>query len=308
MHQQKRQPSERHGTTLCNTLWTGNIMSIKKVFVSSVEGGYLIEADYSQLEIYILAHITKCPKLLEDLLSGVDLHVLRAAELAGAVYEEYYAAYEARKAFAVAGRTLAKQLSFQLQYGSAAKGMSNKLGIAYSVAEAFINNYYTRYPEIKQWQDNLLREVKKNRKPGGIGNPLGTSQITSITGRIYSFKEYESEYYSPGFMPTEVKNYLVQGLATGDVVPHMLGVLRRELLGWQTYEPKLIGTVHDSILIDTCTDSLEEVMWIAKHVAGILYLTPTHISEAFNIDFNIPLPFTIKVGLTWDDMKEIDYK
>jgi len=280
-------------------------MSIKRVFTSATEGGYLLEADYSQLEIYILAYHTKCPQLLEDLLSGVDRHIVAAAELANIPYEEYYAAYEAGKATAIAGRTLAKAQSFRLQYGAGAKSMSETLGIPYATAEAYINNYYARYPEIKEWQDALLKQVKGARKPGKMGNPLGTAQVRSCTGRVYTFREHASEYYAPGFMPTEVKNYLVQGLATGDIVPHMLGVLRKELIAHGDCKTKLIGTVHDSILFDTNTPILEDTLYVAKMLSSVLRNTPTYISEAFGIDFDVPLPFTIKQGFDWDNMKEV---
>jgi len=271
---------------------------IKKHFTSRFPDGYLLEADYSQLEIYVLAYLSGDIQLKADLLNGVDLHSQAAERLFG-------------RNFTAEDRKTAKQLSFQLQYGSGAKAMSIKNGIPISLAKKFIAQYYERYPGVAVYQNKLLeqvkasREVSEERTEGGF--PRGVGKYQSETGRIFVFKEYDSpsfmqekgEYTS--FKPTEIKNYGVQGFAGGDIVLTVLGRLFRDLKS-KAYNQDvlLINTIHDSILLDIKDVGM---MPIAKSLVRYhMQSAPNYLKEDYGIDFDLPLKVEFKAGKNWAEM------
>lgn len=270
---------------------------IKDVFVSRYPDGVLIEIDFDQLEIAALAILSKDPQLISDLRDKIDIHRRNAADLFN------------KPLGLVRGdeRKIAKQLSFQLQYGAGAKSMAEKLGLPEKLCERFIDNYYRTYPGVKAWQDSNIRWVKSNRKASSDG--LGTSVLPSDTGRCYVFKE-ENNPYKPGttsFRPTVIKNYPVQGFATGDIVPHMLGELYmaiKEFNATHGYgrEVLLINTIHDSYLLDCPGVIVDDTIRLCH---AVLDKTSDTIAEYFGLEeFPIKLGISIKIGDNWGAMKD----
>ena len=261
-----------------------------------------MEVDYSQLEIFALAHLTGDRVLAEDLLSGKDLHIMRAAQLFSLP----------ESLVTKAQRRTAKSLSFQLQYGAGAKSMSVALKISQSMCQDFIDQYYARYPDVKVYQDNLIDKVASLRKPTSSHTPLGytvgRASIKTKTGRCYVFREYDNPFYvassyslgrPTNFSPTQIKNYPVQGFATGDIVPLVLGEVYHTIVPYHE-EVKLINTVHDSILLDLREDMCHTIGSLVKQV---MEDAPRMLKNTFDIDFNLPLNVEIKVGKTWSNMK-----
>ena len=193
---------------------------ILKHYTSRFPDGYLLEVDFSQLEILVLAFLSGDEQLRKDLLSGADLHTISAQKLFGVSKPSDKQ------------RKIAKMLSFQLQYGSGAKNMAQSNGIPEATAKKFIENYYDRYPGVKKYQDDMIKKVEANRTPSSertkLGRPAGVSEVRSLTGRRYTFKEQDAPEWSArdaSFSPTQIKNYPTQGFATGDIVPLALGKL-----------------------------------------------------------------------------------
>jgi DNA polymerase I-like protein with 3'-5' exonuclease and polymerase domains len=285
-------------------------MNIKECFTSRFEGGYLIEADFSQLEVVGLAILTGDKQLMEDIREGRDMHCISASFLSGEKYEDIYTKYKAGDAKYATLRKSAKQPSFQLQYGSGAKSMSDSCKLPLKTCQEFIDNYYTRYSGVKQWQEDIANTVENGRKPSGRhtkgGFPAGESTIVTATGRRYTFMEYDAPMFMhrkgtmTSFSPTEIKNYPVQGFATGDIVPHMLGVIYRELLGSRIHKDCLmVNTIHDSVLFDCKAEVLAEA---CKMIYTIMCNTSETIAEFFNINIPLPLKCSIEVGYTWYEM------
>jgi len=212
-------------------------------------------------------------------------------------------------------RKIAKQLSFQLQYGAGASSMAKKNGIPIELAKKFIKNYYARYPRVKRFQQETIEEIKKNRKLSQQrttkGNPAGISTLKSETGRRYTFIEQDAPDYSlhtgvtTSFSPTQAKNYLVQGFATADIVPMILGKLYRHLCKWPVEEQILmVNTVHDSVLFD-CETRLAAEQW-AKHAKRIMESAPLYLKQVFDITFDLPLNVNIEIGRDWMNMKPLN--
>lgn len=276
--------------------------SVKKYFISRYTDGMIMEVDYSQLEIVVLAHLSQDEQLIQDIKDGIDMHTVRAAEMfripESAVTKDQ--------------RTLAKRFSFQLQYGSGAKNMAEKNGTTVETAQAFIDAYYRRYPQVKNWQEEVKMEVLSNRtmstKKTPQGRPAGVSVIQSETGRLYTFTETDAPDWmrrwgtartNTSFKPTELKNYMVQGTATGDIVPMMLGKVYRWLISSE-YADKacLINTVHDSIVLDVQADVC---YYIGVELKKILQDAPKYYENIFGYKFTLPLNVEVTCGKNWQD-------
>jgi len=206
-----------------------------------------------------------------------------------------------------------KRLSFGLVYGAGAYTLSENAGCSLSDARKFIKVFYGRYPQVKIWHDegmekaNKCRIVTKEHDPTS-GLPIGKYVMHTETGRRYVFKEYYNERKKDvSFSPTELKNYPVQGFATGDVVPFMVGYIVTELTASPVFREKAlpIMTVHDSMLFDvheTILDSFVEKCYNA------LKNTTKKMEETFGLSIPITLDVGCKVGLNWQDMTEKEMK
>jgi DNA polymerase I len=286
--------------------------NIKDYFISRYYYGTLMEFDYSQLEIIALAILSNDSVLKSDIFSGTDLHTVRAAQMFRKK-EEHVTKEE---------RRIAKVFSFQLQYGSGAKNMAADQGVSVALAQSFIDGYYDRYPDVKIWQDNNLRDVVSSRRPSqklaedGRGT-IGFGYLVSPTGRRYVFYEdmvHKHQGFNGGvgskykFSPTKIKNYPVQGFATADIVPIMLGEVFSLLNTTEFFpiKPLLINTVHDSILIDVDTNDPETLKFFGGKVKEKLESAPAIMKELFNINITLPLKVDVEFGKTWGSMKKLD--
>jgi DNA polymerase I-like protein with 3'-5' exonuclease and polymerase domains len=283
---------------------------IRECFTSRHEGGLLLEADYSQLEIIALAHLSGDPQMYNDIKTGVDLHTVRAAQM--------YKVLE--KQVTPQQRQIAKVFSFQLQYGSGAKNMAESCKVDVAMAKEFIRLYYGRYPRVKEWQDEVAAEYAARRRPSTRVTPngvtAGRSHHLSVTGRRYVMYEDDNPYFgqnkwgneiqsATNFSPTKMKNYPVQGFATGDIVPMMLGEVFKWLKAdkrWTKY--KMINTVHDSILFDIPALEGTNHAIFAAELKMLLESAPLHLKNYFNINFDLPLKVDIKTGKNWGKMKQ----
>lgn len=176
---------------------------IKEAFDSRFPNGVILNTDLSSAEVIALAILSNDANLIEDILSGRDMHKHFASLLFNITMEQVTKAQ----------RTLVKKFTFALQYGSGAKGLAAKNGTTVEVAQKFIDNYYGRYQGVAKWQAMVAEEVQKSRimtdRKGKAGYPLGMGQFESVTGRVYTFWEQESKWGNPSFKPTEMKNYPV---------------------------------------------------------------------------------------------------
>lgn len=276
---------------------------IKSCFISRFPEGVLLEADFSQLEIVGLAVLSGDDVLKDDIMSGRDMHRTRAAELF--LIDESEVTDKQR--------TLAKRLSFQLQYGAGAKSMAEKNEIDIKIAKRFIENYYSRYKRVKEWQTEVAEAVKESRSPTGMhtaaGFPKGVGVYQSDTGRLYKFFEYDppAGFYSkePNFSPTEMKNYPVQGFATADIMALYRAKVYRRLLGDEDlfYNCLTINTVHDSIMFDCRNrEAAGSLMVVLEEEAAKI---PAYLASLWSIHTNLEFKIECKIGPTWAAMKKL---
>ena len=148
------------------------------------------------------------------------------------------------------------------------------------------------------------RQATNDLNEDGFKEKFRTYVHQTETGRKYCFSEYYNEdswsTRTYNFSPTEFKNYPVQGLATGDIVPMMLGVIFRQLIGRD--DVKMVNTVHDSLMFDVKSDSSDAFI---TEITTILKCTHMYFEETFKIPLALKLNAGASVGKNWFDMKEL---
>lgn len=281
---------------------------IKHCFRSRFVNGSLMQFDYSQLEVRVLAFLSGDEVLKRDLADGVDLHCMAGQFLSAIPYEELRRKYLAGDAAATSIRKQAKACAFLTQYGGGAGALASGTGLNIERCRHFLKQYYLRYSGVKLWQDKVMELVKKHSTPSKIiikGQQARMSRINSRTSRRYTFYEQEAPAFlksrgvNLSFSPTQAKNYPVQGLATGDIVPMMLGRLNRFL--WEHYpQVVLVNTIHDSVILDIPRDVRQ--LQIASDVRALLESAPAVLHQVFGVRFDVALPVDIEVGKDWGNL------
>lgn len=294
VHPNMNMVSTKTGRLSCNKPNIQNqttIGGIKKSYVSRFVNGKLVEMDFSQLEMVGLAIVSNDKQLMKDITDGVDTH----SELYRAMYG-VLPTKDQRKAF--------KPLTFGLVYGAGAKTLAEQGSCSVADAKKFIEVFYNRYKGVKLWHDSMLKLADTNKslttKHTPKGFPMHAYLHRMPTGRMYVFHEYDNEWKkTTSFSPTELKNWPIQGFSTGDIVPHMVGVIVD--LIYKTGMDKYIlpiMTVHDSILFD----------WDGEHDFDVASIKAAlnRTSEIIKEYYGIKMPVMLSVGETsgpnWGDM------
>jgi DNA polymerase I len=268
---------------------------IKKIFTSRFNDGLIVEVDFNQLEVVALAHVTKDKQLIADISSGVDIH--------SALYEGLFGrkpTKEERKPF--------KARTFQLIYGAGAKAIAKQAGCSLDEAKRFIEVFYGRYPSVGKWHTGFAEWVEKHSSYGidehGLREKFKSYVHVTETGRRYCFNEYYNDskwsdrMYS--FSPTEMKNYPVQGLATGDIVPMMLGVIFKKLRGRD--DVLMVNTIHDSLMFDVKQEAVADFI---LDIQEILKDTHKYFEETFKKPLALKLNAGASYGKNWFEMIEV---
>ncbi len=276
----------------------------KKSFISRFEGGRLVEFDFKQIEMVVAAHLSQDKQLIKDLEDGVDIH----NETAKKVYGRMPTDEE---------RVACKIINFGgCLYGGGAKTISEQAGTTIEIARKCISTFYARYPEFYEWKllvqadARAIGDYEGRRTKNGA--PAKTFTLPSETGRDYTFHEYDAPDWVKArdgvltsFSPTELSNYPIQGMATGDIVPTMLGELYRWLMkDKERFENiKIINYVYDSILLDVHPSVTDNTL---KEIKDLLESAPKVINKLFpGLYFNLALKVDAKQGVNWGTLTKL---
>lgn len=291
-----------------------------KAYFSSRYGdkGRIISADYSQLEVVWLAWAAGDENMKNDIKNGVDFHCKRLALKVGEPYDDVVRkCKEEELPEWVEMRKKIKTFSFQRSYGAGAAAISAATGMSVEEVKEIIKNEEKAYPQLTQFYKQIQLEVERSvsaaEKVYKIENgiPLKYGFYVSPTGRRYHFPQSVFTYHSKqemkqkteaSFSPTIIKNYPIQGGATGDLVPFMMAVLMHKLRA-AGYGEKclLINQVHDSIMLDTHADLVYDVCQLVKET---LEDAPRLLGKHFGLDFDLPLGVDVEFGLNWKDQEK----
>ncbi len=238
---------------------------IRKCFVPA-EGFRFLSADYSQIELRVLAHFCGDGPLVEAFQTGQDIHRRTAAEVFGVELDEVTA--DQRRA--------AKAINFGIVYGMSAFRLSNELGISRRVAQDYIDGYFERYPQVKAYMDNAVVKAKE------------TGKATTLYGRQRRVVGLDSRSFSERGQAERIAiNTPVQGTAADLIKMAMIRV--HKALAKEHPRARLLLQVHDELVLEVPTNELLAVQaLVRREMEAVATLA-------------VPLRVDVGVGDTWDD-------
>lgn len=241
---------------------------LRKAFVPEDEGHILIGADYSQIELRVLAHMAQDPVLIEAFNNGEDIHRTTAANVLGVPAEK----------ITLEERSRAKAVNFGVIYGMSAFGLSSELHITRKEADDYIKAYFEKHTAVKRFMDEQVRTCKEQ------------GYVSTILGR----KRYINEISASNYMVRQVGERLamnspIQGSAADIIKIAMIKVYRQ--LKEKGMKSKLILQVHDELIIDTCMEEQDAVR----------ELLVENMENA--IDLKARLLVDLNQGDSWYDLK-----
>ena len=241
---------------------------IRQAFVAP-EGTQLVAADYSQIELRIMAHLSGDQGLLDAFANGVDIHRATAAEVFGMIPDQV----------SIEQRRNAKAINFGLIYGMSAFGLGKQLGIGRGEAQGYIDLYFQRYPGVREYMDRTREQA---REQGYVETVLGRRlYLPEINARNAQRRQYAER--------TAI-NAPMQGTAA-DLIK--LAMIRIDAwLGQQPEQPQpiqMIMQVHDELVFEVPTDQLDS----AKATINQLMTEQNPLAVALEVD--------IGTGDNWDE-------
>lgn len=240
---------------------------IRKVFVPK-EGCLFTDADYSQIELRILAHMSGDEQLIDAYKMHADIHRTTASQVFHIPFEEVTDLQ----------RRNAKAVNFGIVYGISSFGLSQGLSITKKEAAEYIEQYFTTYPGVKRFLDNAVKEAKEK------------GYAVTLFGRRRPVPELSSSnFMQRSFGERVAMNSPIQGTAADVIKIAMVRVYQR--LKEEGLKSKLILQVHDELLIETYREEAEQVRTILEE----------EMSRA--ADFSVPLEIDLHEGSDWYEAK-----
>lgn len=241
--------------------------TLRKFFVAG-EGCVLIDADYSQIELRVLAHIAQDQNMIEAFAAGADIHTQTAAQVFGMPPE--FVTHEMR--------SRAKAVNFGIVYGIGAFSLSNDIGVSISEADQYIKNYLETYRGVKEYMD---RTVEKARKDG---------YVTTLFGRRRYLPELSSTNKNvQAFGRRVAMNTPIQGTAADIIKRAMIRVFDR--LRGEGLRAQLILQVHDELIVEAPAQEAQRAGEILREEME----NAAQLSVKLKVDLN--------VGKNWLDAK-----
>lgn len=244
----------------------GQEIDVRAAFQAK-QGWTFISADYSQIELRILAHLSQDKNLLQAFLSGQDIHRQTAAQIFGVDIADVTSQQ----------RDVGKRLNFSILYGLTAYGLSRDLQISYAQAKSYIELYFQQYPGVQQWMESVVEQVKS------------TGYIHTLYGRRrYLPGIYERNKTLFDLARRIAINTPAQGTAAEITKLGMIkfyeAVARKQLVG------KILLQIHDELLVTCPSDEVEQTM---------LLLQESLVSV---VAWDVPLEVSVRTGATWRDV------
>lgn len=239
---------------------------VRKAFVSRFarDGGKILSADYSQIELRLLAHLSGDKNLVKAFKEDRDIHSYTATLLYGVKEAEVTREM----------RTVAKTINFSIIYGKTAYGLSQDLGLSISEADRFIKDYFERYDGIKQYLD---AQKEKARRQG---------YLTTLFGRRAYFPDINaSNVQMRQFAERAAINAPLQGSAADLIKVAMIQIQDR--LKKEKFESLMIMQVHDELVFDV----------VGNEVSSLTALVKEEMEKACKL--NVPLRADVAVGDSW---------
>jgi DNA polymerase-1 len=302
----------------------GGKSEVKTIFVSRFECGKIIQSDFSSLEVYVQAILTKCRQLILDLKAGLDMHCVRVGQTFGIPYEEAVrrckgytndaGEYIPAEPLWEARRTKAKVFSFQRAYGAGAAKIAESTKMPVAEVEALITAENARYPEIEDFNARLADTLEARKEDTGhyVQHPsipgltchLRKASWRTPDGKLYAWKESPAPEFlakrpasrggkAQSFSPTETKNYPVQGTG-GEWAKAAMWLAVKEFARMQNFNggALLVNQVHDALYLDATEDC-------AYEAAVLLHACMEEASTFMEYYFGWLVPVPVPSDTTW---------
>jgi DNA polymerase-1 len=242
---------------------------IRKAFVAA-PGHVLISADYSQIELRLLAHIADIPQLRKAFADGVDIHALTASEMFGVPVE----------GMAPEVRRRAKAINFGIIYGISAFGLANQLSIPREEAGAYIKRYFERFPGIRDYMEATKKTVREKMC------------VTTIFGRALHFPRMASANPSDrAFYERAAINAPIQG-AAADIIRRAMTRMDAALAG-AGLSAQMLLQVHDELVFEAPKAEAEATIALARRVMEQAALPA--------VELTVPLKVDARAAHNWDE-------
>ena len=243
---------------------------IRAAFISA-PGTQLLSADYSQIELRLLAHFSGDPLLVHAYQNNEDIHTLTASEVFGVPPET----------MDKETRNRAKAVNFGIVYGISPFGLAAQLGIPQAEARAYIERYFARYQGVKAFIEKTLEETRK------------TGSVRTLFGRVRPIPDIESRNPNQrGFAERTAINTPLQGTAADLIKLAMIAIDRK--LTERNLKTRMVLQVHDELVFEVLEDELEEIGVIVKYAMQNV------------VELTVPLVADLDWGPNWRDMESTE--
>lgn len=237
---------------------------IRKAFVAGSADGIIVSADYSQIELRIMAHLSQDQHLIQAFRNGVDVHAATAEKIFGVPHEEVTADQ----------RRVAKTANFGIMYGISSFGLSQRLGISRSEAKKLIDDYFNAFPAIRSFIDDTIAAAREN---GYVETIFGRRRyLPDINARNATVRALAER---------NAVNAPIQGTAADIIKLAMIGVDRK--MAEEGLRSEMVLQIHDELLFDTISSEREKLMSIVKEQME-------HVTE-----LSVPLTVECNYGKNW---------
>lgn len=242
--------------------------SLREAFIPSSKKGCILSGDYSQIELRILASLSGDENLIRAFKQNLDIHNFTASLLFGVETED----------LSDSQRNIAKRVNFGIVYGMSSYGLSKELKITPVEAQNFIDDYFKRYPKVKEYINKTYVQVEKK------------GFVTTILGRRRKLPDINSSnLHLREFARRQAINAPIQG-SCADLIKVAMVRIDKELAK-RGLKTKLIMQIHDELIFDVACNELETVKSVVKK----------HMEEAFKL--MVPIKVNLKVGKNLGQMK-----
>lgn len=240
---------------------------IRKVFIPR-EGNILIDADYSQIELRLLAHFSGCKELVAAYNNDEDVHAVTASQVFGVPLSEVTSKM----------RRAAKAVNFGIIYGISEFGLSKNIGVSVKTAKEYIETYFKHYSAVKEYMESNVEFARKN------------GYVATLTGRKRYIREINSSNYNMRqFGERAAMNMPLQGSSADIIKIAMVNIYKR--LNEKGLKTKLILQVHDELILDAPECEKEVAAEILKY----------EMENA--VKLNVPLKVEVHCGKNWYEAK-----
>ena len=240
---------------------------IRKFFIAD-PGCVLLDADYSQIELRVLAHLSKDPKLIDAFNNNIDIHTLTASQVFKIPVNEVTSLQRSR----------AKEVNFGIVYGMGDFGLSESIGVSRKEAKLYIENYFISYPRVQGFMEEIIEACKEKGYVETILNRKRT--IADINASNFMLRSAAER---------TARNTPIQGSAADIIKLAMIKVF--ETLKKNGLKSKLILQVHDELILNVPLDELEVVKPILKYCMEECY------------DLSVPMKVDMNTGDSWYEAK-----